>query len=210
MISLLIPVMCLVFFMSNYRDFNIIEFVNYDDVLSAEEVQKNHRYGNLTEIQDEKNDSDTPESGVEHLRGYSRDKALEIWKDHPLWGVGPGMFGAMVSLIFNSHIYNEYNFIMINYLRFLGNIDNFWFQLLAEMGIVGVSVFAGLILTIFVILRLFRKKTSTDYLRNLYMGLMVYMVVICFYTLGLGLNIPSILFTYCALTGVGLACVENT
>ena len=206
---LLIPVTGFVIFMATYRDFNVMEMINPNNFLTKEaaETKINHEY--LMEGEYETNDPRFLESDEERLREYSRDKAIEIWKDHPIWGVGPGMFGAAVSLKSNSHIYIEYNFIKINYLRFLGNIDNFWFQLYAEMGIVGFPVFIGLVFTIFINLLFLRKGSSSDYLKGICMGLMVFMAVIFIYTLGLGLNIPAILFTHCALTGIGCAYAER-
>ena len=43
-------------------------------------------------------------------RVYTMNKSLEVFKDHPILGVGPGMFGGVISVIFNSHVYDEYNF----------------------------------------------------------------------------------------------------
>lgn len=128
MVLFLIPVMFLIFFMGHYRDFNVAGFINNEDFLSTKEAETEEEQQRLMEIEVKRNDSPSNKSSEERLREYSRDKAVEIWKDHPLWGVGPGMFGSVISLKFNSHIYNEYNFSMINYLKFLGNIDNFGFS----------------------------------------------------------------------------------
>lgn len=204
---LLVPVLLLTFFMGSYRDFPVMDVANHINLLPNNEAETEMNQIPLMGLDNKKNDLRILESGEKHLREYSRDKAIEIWKDHPFWGVGPGMFGASVSLKFNSYIYDEYNFIMINYLRFLGNIDNFWFQLLSEMGLVGFSVFIGLVFTIFINLLLLYKSSRSLNLGGMYMGLMVFMGVIFIYTLGLGLNIPAILFTHCALTGIGFACV---
>jgi O-antigen ligase len=35
-------------------------------------------------------------------RKYTNHKAMQVWKDHPLWGVGPGMFGGLNSIMYNS------------------------------------------------------------------------------------------------------------
>jgi hypothetical protein len=41
----------------------------------------------------------------DYFRGYALRKSQEIWKDHPVLGVGPGMYGGVISFIFDSPIY---------------------------------------------------------------------------------------------------------
>lgn len=205
LVILFIPVLILLLFMGSYRDLNVSKIINsemknVEDLLSVKGV----------ETESAENNSIETNSQGEHFRESSRKKALEIWKDHPLWGVGPGMFGGVVSLMFNSHIYNEYNFKQENYLRLLKSIDSFWSQVMAEMGIVGILAFSGLLLTTLALLFILRKRTSLEELKGLSTGLIIYMMVVVFYTVGLGLNIPAVFYTYCALTGIGFGCMEKT
>ena len=139
-------------------------------------------------------------------RVYTRDKAMEIWKDHPLLGVGPGMFGGVVSIKTQSPVYEEYNFMAMPLLKAYSGLDKFWPQVLAEMGIIGTVVFAGLLISLFITLFILRQWATSDEMRGLFTGLAAFVIVIFIYLLGSGLNITSILFTYCAFVGMGLGC----
>jgi len=46
-----------------------------------------------------------------NFRSVMRSKALEVWRDYPLLGVGPGMFGGNIAERAGTHLYNEYNII---------------------------------------------------------------------------------------------------
>jgi O-antigen ligase len=151
------------------------------------------------------------ESPWPHYRTYSRDKAIEIWKDHPIFGIGPGMFGGVVSIKSNSYVYEEYNFdvrakIFVNEFR---SIDQFWPQLLGETGIVGTLNFCALLISLNLIFFMLRKQVASEEMRGLFFGVMIFTIVIIIYTSGSGLNLTSILFTYSALVGMGLGSSKN-
>jgi len=84
-------------------------------------------------------------------RGYCRAKSVEIWKEHPFLGVGPGMYGGVISVKFNSKIYSEYDFspYWFDYgLKKFHSLDQFWAQILAEMGLLGVISFLFLMVVL--------------------------------------------------------------
>jgi hypothetical protein len=142
------------------------------------------------------------------FRSYSKNKALEIWKDHTYWGVGPGMFGGVVSERYNSFIYEEYNFnpkarTLIKDFR---SIDQFWPQILGEMGIIGTISFAGFIIIFLMTLFVSREHAVLDEKRGIFAGLTVFLMVILIYTIGSGLNLTSVLFTYSAFAGIIFGC----
>lgn len=141
-------------------------------------------------------------------RVYARDKAIEIWKDHAFWGVGPGMFGGMVSVKYWSPVYDEYSFsrAVKPILKQYKNLDQFWPQVLAEMGIIGTVAFAGFFITLFITFFMLRQRAVSDEMRGLFTGLAIYIIVIFIYTLGTVLNVIPVLFTYCAFVGIGLGC----
>ena len=78
------------------------------------------------------------------FRAYTKKKSIEIWKDHPMIGVGPGMYGGVVSKKTHTNIYNEYNFLpnAINYIEKWSGIDQYWPQIIVEIGIIGFLNFA--------------------------------------------------------------------
>lgn len=138
-----------------------------------------------------------------HFREYMRDKAITIWKDHPVWGVGGGKFGGRISLITHSQVYNEYNVFHREKLEKWGGIDQFWPQLLAELGIVGTALFALLFMTLFMTFRLFYKKENTyDEAKFLSEGLMVFILMFIIISTGSGINIAPVIFTYMAFIGI--------
>ncbi len=141
-------------------------------------------------------------------REYTRHKAIEVWKDHPFWGVGPGMFGGVVSIKTQSPVYDEYNFSKEakTMVKSWKSLDQFWPQLLAEMGIMGTILFAGFFISLFITFFILRRWAASEEMRGLFTGLAAFVIVILIYSLGSGLNITSILFTYCAIAGMGLGC----
>jgi O-antigen ligase len=138
----------------------------------------------------------------DNIRRYSRYKAIEIWKDHPLWGVGPGMFGGRVASKYPSYVYDEYNVLLKAYMKHVSGIEHFWLQILAETGIVGTLCFSSLFAVLFIVLSNLRARSVTEEMKGLFSGLRVFIGCILIYSLGIGLNIAPVLFTYCAFLGI--------
>jgi len=143
-------------------------------------------------------------------REYTRDKAIEVWKDHPFWGVGPGMFGGVVSVIYQSPVYEEYNFSesVKGVLKRYSSLDQFWPQVLAETGIIGTVAFAGLFVSLFMIFFLLRRQATSDEMKGLFTGLAIFTIVIFIYALGSPLK-DAVIFTYFAFAGMGLGCINK-
>lgn len=148
-----------------------------------------------------------------NMRTSSRYTALEIWKKHPLFGVGPGRFGGIVASKYPSPVYNEYAInkrpIYKRYILKVGGIEQFWFQILAELGLVGVACFIAIFLVIGLTLRRVKELSSSSELSNIMSALIVFIGCIAIYCLGSGINIASVFFTYCAFVGIGLGIVDN-
>ena len=139
----------------------------------------------------------------EKTRPYTRGKSHEIWKDHPLWGVGPGKFGGVVASKFRSYIYEKYNVSNQAYIHSVGGIEQFWFQILAEMGIIGALCFINLIAILFMTLSQLRSRSISQEIKGLFSALIVFIGCILLYSFGSGINIAPVLFTYCAFIGIG-------
>jgi O-antigen ligase len=146
--------------------------------------------------------------GYFDIRAQTQQKALEIWKDHPFLGVGSGMFGGTVSFKHNSYVYEEYNVVQIGYLKQVGGIEQFWFQILTEMGIVGALLFINLIVFLFITLYKLREQAMSQDMKNLFSGLIVFIPCILIVTIGSGINIAPVLFTYCAFIGMGVGSMD--
>lgn len=144
-----------------------------------------------------------------NVRAYTRYKSIEIWKDHPYWGVGPGMFGGIVASKFHSYIYEEYNVLNQAYILRIGGIEQFWFQIMAETGVAGTFCFVSFFFILFLMLYNSMEKADSEEMKGLFSALMVFIVCILIYSLGSGINIAPVLFTYCAFAGIGLGCLVN-
>ena len=190
-------------FLSSLPDFNVWElsFSLKNKVLSSVEPIKID--DDSLNIKKEIPDEDTPA-----FRKYTRRKGLEIWRDYPMLGIGPGKFGAIISIKTHSFIYGEYNFsaIVKHYMKSWSGIDQFWPQVLAETGIIGTAAFAGILISLFLIFYISGRKALSDEMRGLFNGLATFTVIIIIYSMGSGLNLTPVLFTYSAFAGMGLGC----
>jgi hypothetical protein len=182
LIIFLIPIVIGLFFMSPLDDFNISKLIEEGMATS---------YNNITSY-----------------REYAGHNALNVWKDHPLWGVGPGMFGGAVAFKYRSPLYEEYNFTFI--LNWFHSLDQLWPQALAEMGIVGAAALASLFISLLIILFILRHRATSDELRGLFTGLLTFTIIFIIYTFGGNLNMASLLFPFCAFIGMGLGCVGQS
>ena len=191
-VILLIPLVVAMLYMSFMPDLNILKLKDGSSELAE--------YANYT-----KNDEDSEGA----FRLYARNKAVTIWKDHPFLGVGPGMFGGMVSVKYRSHVYEEYNFLINNqYLNSIWGIDQFWFQELAEIGIIGAGAFAAWFFSLIVVFYYLRQQAVSYELNGLFTGLILFTIIIPIFALGIKLNISEVLFTYSAFAGMGLGCTS--
>jgi O-antigen ligase len=128
-------------------------------------------------------------AGVAHFdiyRQFCTQKSLPIIKEHPWFGVGPGMFGGHISIKYNSPIYAQYGFTgpFFDYLKWAGSIEEVWLQALAELGVVGLFLVIMLLLTPILILQNFFKQEKDNFLRILIIGLMIMPLQMLFYGLG--------------------------
>ena len=183
-IFLIIPLVFVLIFMfivMSAGDFNISKMINEKYI---EENDVNQSVNILT------------------YRKYARQKGMEVWKDHPFWGVGPGMFGGAVAYKHRTHFYDEYHFPFI--LNWFHSLEQLWPQALAEMGIVGTAAFAGLFVSMFIIFLISEKRASSDEIKKLFAGLSVFTVIILIYTMSGNLNIISIIIPFSAFAGMGL------
>jgi len=118
-------------------------------------------------------------------RKFTLEKSLEVFKDHPYFGVGAGMYGGHISLRYNSPIYAKYGFDTGKYFDYLhdrvGSIEQQWLQVLTELGIVGMLLFTILLITPIFILRKLLKKQSDAFFKALSKGLMIMPFQMVFY-----------------------------
>lgn len=143
-------------------------------------------------------------------REYTKNKAMEIWGDHPMMGVGPGMFGGKISIrMHKSPVYEEYNFIAHDKLTRWEGIDYFWPQVQAETGIIGTLAYAGIFYGLFVLLFFLKKEAALKEVGDLLEGLAAFTIIIVIYSLGGIFSLTSVMFTFMAFVGIGISCVSR-
>ncbi len=145
--------------------------------------------------------------GTQYFRGYALAKSLEIWNDSPVLGAGPGMYGGVVSFVFPSPVYEKYDFSKhwYNYMATFRSIDQFWAQILAEMGVVGFIIFPCFLLLLWKVSHEGAKREQDVFIRGMFKGLSVIPLVIFIYLFGSGLNLVSFLLTYSFFLGMCLS-----
>jgi putative inorganic carbon (hco3(-)) transporter len=82
------------------------------------------------------------------LRTLFIKNAVPILRDHPLLGVGPGMYGGAAADIFGTPVYKAYRTDRLFIDPAQKTVDVFWLHLLIEAGILGTLAFIGALLAI--------------------------------------------------------------
>ncbi len=139
-----------------------------------------------------------------YYRGYVLKKSIDIWMDNALLGTGPGMYGGVVSVEFKSPIYRKYHFDekWYNYgLKSFRSLDQFWPQILVELGPGGLILFLSLLWSLLITAKSKSDLFEGHFARNMARGLSIIPVIIFFYLFGSGLNL-SFLASYTILYGI--------
>lgn len=146
-----------------------------------------------------------------YLRGFAFIKSLNILRDNPLIGVGPGMFGGVAAGIFETPFYNDWPTRFAEAAVSRG-IDLFWAQIWSEFGIIGLLTYLSIWASIFFYLKkiggFFLTKGDRlmyDLANVLRYFIMVLVVMGC----GAGLNAAFVAFTYFALVGMYISVYQT-
>ena len=150
--------------------------------------------------------SDPKSEIYDPYRGYALKKSIEVFKDNPLFGVGPGMYGGHVSLKYGSDVYSRYGFEK-RYYDYLRNgatsIEEQWVQTLAELGVPGLVLFISLILTPIFILYKVKKTVSDTLILAIINGFMIMPFQMVIYMFSFNLSQQQMwLFPYFAFLGM--------
>jgi hypothetical protein len=146
-----------------------------------------------------------------YFRGYTFSKSMEIWGDHPVLGVGPGMYGGVISFAFNSPVYNRYNFSKrwLEFSSSIHSLDQFWGQILAEMGVFGVMIFLVLLYLMWKIPRKASLFKDDLFHKRILSGFSVVSVSLFVFLFGSSLNLTPFLLTYSSLFGFYLGAKDE-
>jgi hypothetical protein len=135
-----------------------------------------------------------------------KETAIDIWKDHIIVGAGPGMYGGKVSLLYKSGIYSNYllsNDVMFH-LRRVGDMNQLWFQVLAEMGLAGFISYTLFFIALLIVLLILRIWATSYDSGRLFVGLLIITMIIIVFSLYTGLKSTPLVFTFYAITGLAI------
>ena len=90
------------------------------------------------------------------LRARFLRDGLPIVADHPVLGVGPGRYGGAVAAIVPSPVYEAYGTGLFGYRT----VHDFWLHLVGETGVIGLTIFLGLIAAL--VIRFVRAARSAS------------------------------------------------
>lgn len=142
---------------------------------------------------------------AEYYRLFAFYQSIDTFLMSPLIGVGPGSFGGVVSVMFESKHYDAWPESFQEYIYGIRSIDQFWPQLLAEVGVLGMLFF---LMIIAILMREIKK--SEIYFKALgEFQLSEYGRVLRYYMLAImimgalsGINSPLVTIPYFSLVGI--------
>jgi hypothetical protein len=144
-------------------------------------------------------------------RVYTFFKGVSIFEEYPVWGVGPGMYGGVISIMFNSPLYETYPFVpkWHSRLQAYRSLDQYWIQSLVELGVSGTFAFLLLLLLLHYAAGKSSLNAESDSLTSRFNKAMAYMpMVVGIYLLGSGLNHVAFLLTYTTLLGMAIRTAD--
>jgi hypothetical protein len=148
-----------------------------------------------------------------YYRGFTFGESLRLLKENPVFGVGPGMFGGLASVLFKSPHYDSWPKSFKQMVQSLRNIDLFWPWVWAEFGVLGTIAYLFIWLSMFLWIRRTRKffRERGDRLLS-ETGWVLQYYILALFVMGFagGLNSAFVVFTYFALLGIYASVYRGT
>ncbi len=129
--------------------------------------------------------------------------ALPILADHPILGVGPGMYGGAAADLFGTPVYARYGTDRLFSSPTQRTVDDFWLHLLVETGLLGLLTYWAMILAALTpIMRSARRAAGGR--RVALAGIAVAAICLAFNSLTtMLLEANSVAFAFWFLLGIG-------
>lgn len=151
----------------------------------------------VTEIQTQDMDN--------YYRGFTFLESIKILKEHPIVGVGPGMFGSLAASLWNSPYYADWPENLRIFSNNFRTFDSFWPWIWSEYGLLGLSIYLMIGASIFFylkrIMRFYRERNETV-MYNAGRSLRYFIVALGIMGFASGLNCAFVSFTYFAIAGM--------
>jgi hypothetical protein len=143
-----------------------------------------------------------------HYRTFGLLASVELFKEQPILGVGPGRFGGLASVLFDSPFYKQWPDDFRAMIQEVHNIDQFWPSLLAELGIVGFGAYVSIWVAVFLLLRevvRYYRARGDEHMFNVGKVLSCFLIGLSITGLFSGLNAAFVVFTYFSVVGMYLS-----
>jgi len=184
------------FVMINYKKFRIPKKYTYSFLLIAI-FSSIIFYGHLTKMTES---TEYEYGNTIQPRYFLYYGALEIIKNKPFCGEGPGKYGSYISVLKKSEIYEKYNIIVEDRYK----LDTYWSGILGEYGILGFLTIIFLLVTIFKsLLKGYNKENNTSFISGLYIGYMIISIDFIVESIASPVYMSS-LFAFIFFVGIGL------
>ena len=150
--------------------------------------------------------------GSGYYRAYVVKESFAIWQTHPWFGLGSGTYGGVVSVMFDSPIYQDYGFDprWLNYgIKTFHSLDTFWPQIMVELGLVGTLLFIAFLFGLIRLALRESARSTNEFRARILRGFSAIPVVLMLMLIGGGLNLTSFLLTYTILFGLFLGMKDE-
>ena len=140
-----------------------------------------------------------------YYRGFTFIESVKILKEHPIFGVGPGMFGSLAASLWNSPYYVNWPEGLRNFSGNFRTLDSFWPWIWSEYGLVGLSAYLAIWTSIFFYLKKiigFYGSINERIMCKIGRVLRYFILVLGVMGCVSGLNCAFVSFTYFAMVGM--------
>jgi hypothetical protein len=144
-----------------------------------------------------------------YYRGYVREKSIGLWREHKIFGIGAGMYGDVVSFIFNKKVYSTWDPHYVEFASKERNLDQFYPIIMAESGLPALVLFIGLFISLVYIAIDLMRSLKESFAKKLARSLIPMPVLISIILLVNTINMTFLWFTYLALLGMVISYSKN-
>lgn len=146
-----------------------------------------------------------------YFRYFTFLQSLQLFQESPLTGVGPGMFGGVVSVMFQSPVYDSWPIWFRDYVYNIRSVDLFWPSLLADTGIIGTFFFCMIFVSLYRFIRkasIYFRDAGEFVLADIGRVLYLYIFALAIMAFVAGFNSALVTYSYFALVGMYLSIYD--
>ncbi len=148
-----------------------------------------------------------------YYRLFAFVQSLKLLVEHPLTGSGPGMFGGLASILWNSPVYDTWPVYFRDMAFRIRSIDAFWPVVWGEYGMIGMTIYCAGWISLFRYLGKACVNFKNNGAQDLYnIGRVLQYFIIALIIMGFagGLNSAFVVYTYFALVGIFISIYQRS